>query len=82
MSGRHLCQHFSELYYPFGLGTVFDVSNIPAFREGGELSLYTGRDASVGLARLTRVESEISGDVSSLSEHEIEVLKQWSAVLG
>lgn len=58
--------------------TVYDVSTAANFYgPGGPYALFAGREAARALAKMSKNEEDVSGDVSDLSDKEITVLADW-----
>ncbi|KAL6635272.1 hypothetical protein ACP70R_027943 [Stipagrostis hirtigluma subsp. patula] len=59
-------------------GKVYDVTSGRSFYgPGGAYAMFAGREASRALAKMSKDEADISGDLSGLSEKELGVLADW-----
>ncbi|KAG0466970.1 hypothetical protein HPP92_017964 [Vanilla planifolia] len=58
--------------------TVFDVTNAKSFYgPGGPYAVFAGREASRALAKMSKSEEDISGELDDLTEKELSVLQDW-----
>jgi len=51
--------------------------NSKLYGPGGLYELWTGKDASRALAKRSFLEEDLNNDLTSLGEHELEVLDNW-----
>ncbi|KAH0462829.1 hypothetical protein IEQ34_010404 [Dendrobium chrysotoxum] len=59
-------------------GAVFDVSTGKSFYgPGGAYAVFSGREASRALAKMSKNEEDVSGDLDGLTEKEMGVLEDW-----
>ena len=59
-------------------GYVFDVSKSQSYRPGSTYNIFAGKDATVGLAKMSLDPIDLeSNDISRLKEAEIACLDQW-----
>ncbi|KAK1290355.1 putative steroid-binding protein 3 [Acorus calamus] len=59
-------------------GTVYDVTSGKSFYgPGGAYCMFSGREASRALAKMSKEESDVNGDLDGLSEKELGVLADW-----
>eukprot|EP00262_Sarcandra_glabra_P009410 TRINITY_DN23786_c0_g1_i1.p1 TRINITY_DN23786_c0_g1~~TRINITY_DN23786_c0_g1_i1.p1 ORF type:complete len:101 (+),score=19.62 TRINITY_DN23786_c0_g1_i1:70-372(+) len=59
-------------------GRVFDVSTGKSFYgNGGDYCMFAGKDASRALAKMSKKEEDVSGDLEGVSEKEMGVLSDW-----
>ena len=62
-------------------GLVFDVSGKDAYVEGGNYSIFTGRDASCALAKMNFAEELLDPAVNhwktALNEKETKIMEDW-----
>ncbi|CAO2039846.1 unnamed protein product [Urochloa humidicola] len=59
-------------------GQIYDVTQSRMFYgPGGPYALFTGRDASRALAKMSFETSDLTGDISGLSPFEAEALQEW-----
>ncbi|XP_010255464.1 PREDICTED: membrane steroid-binding protein 2-like [Nelumbo nucifera] len=59
-------------------GQIYDVSQSRMFYgPGGPYALFTGKDASRALAKMSFEEKDLTGDISGLGPFEIEALQDW-----
>lgn len=59
-------------------GVVFDVSAGKSFYgPGGAYDVFSGREASRALAKMSKNEEDVSGNLDGLTEKEIGVLEDW-----
>ncbi|XP_050218566.1 probable steroid-binding protein 3 [Mercurialis annua] len=59
-------------------GRVFDVSTAKSFYgPGGSYAMFSGKDASRALAKMSKNDEDISPNVDGLTEKEVGVLNDW-----
>lgn len=59
-------------------GRVFDVTTGNNFYgPGGPYAMFAGKDASRALAKMSKLEEDISPSLHGLSDKELEVLADW-----
>ncbi|XP_077241774.1 membrane steroid-binding protein 1-like [Tasmannia lanceolata] len=59
-------------------GQIYDVSQSRMFYgPGGPYALFTGKDASRALAKMSFEEQDLTGDISGLGPFELEALHDW-----
>ncbi|OVA14105.1 Cytochrome b5-like heme/steroid binding domain [Macleaya cordata] len=59
-------------------GQIYDVSQSRMFYgPGGPYALFTGKDASRALAKMSFEEKDLTGDISGLGPFELEALQDW-----
>ncbi|XP_020570941.1 probable steroid-binding protein 3 [Phalaenopsis equestris] len=59
-------------------GVVFDVSTGKSFYgPGGTYAIFAGREASRALAKMSKNEEDVSGNLDGLSVKEMGVLEDW-----
>ncbi|KAK1276862.1 putative steroid-binding protein 3 [Acorus gramineus] len=59
-------------------GTVYDVTSGKSFYgPGGDYCMFSGREAGRALAKMSKEESDVNGDLEGLSEKELGVLADW-----
>lgn len=59
-------------------GRVFDVSTAKNFYgPGGAYAVFSGKDASRALAKMSKNEEDVVPSIDGLSEKELEVLADW-----
>ncbi|XP_058082560.1 membrane steroid-binding protein 1-like [Magnolia sinica] len=59
-------------------GQIYDVSQSRMFYgPGGPYALFTGKDASRALAKMSFEDKDLTGDISGLGPFELEALQDW-----
>ncbi|KAG1364402.1 putative steroid-binding protein 3 [Cocos nucifera] len=59
-------------------GTVYDVTSGKGFYgPGGSYAVFAGREASRALAKMSKNEEDVCGNLDGLSNKEIGVLQDW-----
>ncbi|XP_039131639.1 probable steroid-binding protein 3 [Dioscorea cayenensis subsp. rotundata] len=59
-------------------GKVYDVTSGRNFYgPGGPYAVFAGREASRALAKMSKNEEDVSGDLDGITEKEIGVLEDW-----
>ena len=59
-------------------GQIYDVSQSRMFYgPGGPYALFTGKDASRALAKMSFEEKDLTGDISGLGPFEVDALQDW-----
>ncbi len=59
-------------------GFVFDVSKSQSYRPGSNYNIFAGKDATVGLAKMSLDPTDLeTSDTSRLKESEVACLDQW-----
>ncbi|XP_077225830.1 membrane steroid-binding protein 1-like [Tasmannia lanceolata] len=59
-------------------GQIYDVSQSRMFYgPGGPYALFTGKDASKALAKMSFDEKDLTGDISDLGPFELDALQDW-----
>ncbi|XP_010929184.1 probable steroid-binding protein 3 [Elaeis guineensis] len=59
-------------------GTVYDVTSGKGFYgPGGSYAVFAGREASRALAKMSKNEEDVCGNLDGLSDKEIGVLQDW-----
>uniref|UniRef100_A0A2P2JSJ8 Cytochrome b5 domain-containing family protein n=1 Tax=Rhizophora mucronata TaxID=61149 RepID=A0A2P2JSJ8_RHIMU len=59
-------------------GQIYDVSQSRMFYgPGGPYALFTGKDASRALAKMSFEDKDLNGDISGLGAFELEALQDW-----
>ncbi|XXG88051.1 hypothetical protein AAC387_Pa12g0316 [Persea americana] len=59
-------------------GQIYDVSQSRMFYgPGGPYALFTGKDASRALAKMSFEDKDLNGDISGLGPFELEALQDW-----
>ena len=59
-------------------GYVFDVGKSQSYRPGAPYSIFAGRDATIGLAKMSLDPVDLeTRDTSRLTETEVNTLEQW-----
>ncbi|MQM14315.1 hypothetical protein Taro_047244 [Colocasia esculenta] len=58
--------------------TVYDVTAGKGFYgPGGDYCMFAGKDASRALAKMSKSEEDVTGDLDGLTEKELGVLDDW-----
>lgn len=58
--------------------TIYDVSaGANFYGPGGPYALFAGREAARALAKMSKNDEDVNGEISDLSEKEIGVLEDW-----
>ncbi|CAM6056466.1 unnamed protein product [Sphagnum tenellum] len=59
-------------------GSIYDVSSGKSFYgPGGSYAVFSGKDASRALAKMSTKSEDVSADLDGLTEKEIQVLDDW-----
>ncbi|CAK9221221.1 unnamed protein product [Sphagnum jensenii] len=59
-------------------GNIYDVSSGKSFYgPGGSYAVFSGKDASRALAKMSTKSEDVSADLDGLTEKEIQVLDDW-----
>ncbi|KAH7906786.1 cytochrome b5-like heme/steroid binding domain-containing protein, partial [Hygrophoropsis aurantiaca] len=70
----------TPIYVAIKVGVVFDVTKQADFRPSGRLAIYSGRDGSYGLAKLSAKADDVISDWLGLSDKEQKILDDWFEV--